>query len=644
MSKNNSYVYGIIVLSLISVIFLVLSFPPLNLFPISFVALIPLCIIIYKADKIRYYVLSAAVFVFAFFSYLLFWVSAFMLKETAVFVAFLALFTILFLLVLLFYLPAFLLSGFLSHKLPHLRFLAIPIVFTVMEYTRTLGFLGFPWGILGYSQWNFPIFIQIADMVGVLGISFFVYLTNAIIAHYILLYAESKEHLDNKKTFIPALASFLVIILIFIYGFIKINAEESKRFRLPKTTVALIQKSFDPNIYWRNIYTGEPFRKGSKGIGAFAEKFLLKSDKFQSEELPDGVSQNGTITVKRLSKLAKDAALSKPSLIIYPETATMDAYSYYLNQNRESFEYGMASNSIYPSVNNTYILYETIRNTQTYHLLGTILIKENTNSNAYDAYEYYNGMEFIDGRGNVVDDYAKKKLVPGGEAYPFQDNEFLLNTPPFSYIVKAIHDQFRKAGAGGWAIGKKYTVFKHPNGYTFSGLICYESAFGDFARKFVYDGAELLAVITEDAWSYSDESLEQHFYMSVFRAIENRRDLVHNGNSGVTGHISSTGKIISTLPYWIPDYLIANVALNNDMTIYTRFGEWFVYLCFISILVLLYLIIHKSFSNIKKKIKDFFSNRTKKKNKEEISIFTDCGSEISDALTDIIEDDEEKEK
>lgn len=50
-------------------------------------------------------------------------------------------------------------------------------------------------------------------------------------------------------------------------------------------------------------------------------------------------------------------------------------------------------------------------------------------------------------------------------------------------------------------------------------------------------------MITEDAWSYSDESLVQHFYMSVFRAIENRRDLVHNGNSGVTGHISSSGKL-----------------------------------------------------------------------------------------------------
>lgn len=643
MNKNNSYVYGIIVLSIISVLLLILSFPPLNLFPVSFIALIPLCIVIYKADRIRYYILSSIVFVFAFFSYLLFWVSAFMLKETPAFIAFLALFTILFLLVLLFYLPAFLLSGFISHKLPKLRFLSIPIVFTAMEYMRTLGFLGFPWGIIGYSQWNFPIFIQVADIIGVLGVSFFVYLTNSVIAHYILLYAENRNCFDNKKNYIPALASGLSLIIIILYGAIKLSTEESKRHRLPKTTIALIQKSFDPNIYWRNIYTGEPFRKGSKGLSAFAEKFLLKSDKFKSEEKPDGISQNGTITVKRLSRLAKDASLSRPSLMIYPETATMDAYSYYLNQNRESFEYGIASNSIYPSINNTYILYDTIRNTQTYHLLGTIIIKENTNSNAYDPYDYYNGMEFIDNRGNVLDDYAKIKLVPGGEAYPFQDNEFLLNTPPFNYVVKAIHEQFRKAGAGGWTIGKKYTVFKHPNGYNFSGLICYESAFGDFARKFVYDGAETLAVITEDAWSYSDESLEQHFYMSVFRAIENRRDIVHNGNSGVTGHISSTGKIVSTLPYWVPDYLIANVALNKDVTIYTRFGEWFVYTCFISIFVLLYLIIHSSFTNIKKYINDFFHKMFRKKNSEEHSIFEEGNSEISDILTEII-DDNEKDK
>ena len=129
-------------------------------------------------------------------------------------------------------------------------------------------------------------------------------------------------------------------------------------------------------------------------------------------------------------------------------------------------------------------------------------------------------------------------------------------------------------------------------------------------RKFAYNGAQALAVITEDSWSYSDESLLQHFYMSVFRAIENRRDLVHNGNSGVTGHISSTGKIISTLPFWRPDYLIANVALNDKITIYTRFGEWLIYLCVIAIMIFLLSATTKTLYELKEIIKErLFSNK-----------------------------------
>ncbi|WP_300370232.1 apolipoprotein N-acyltransferase [Brachyspira sp.] len=611
MSKSNSYIVGVIILSIISAILLSLAFPPLNLFPMSFIAFVPLNIIIYKADKIRYYVIASSIFVLMFFGYLLMWVTSFMLKETEAIVSFLTLFTILFLIVFLFYFPAMLLSGFLSKKLPEFRFIAVPLVFTFMEYMRNVGYLGFPWGIVGYSQWNFSLFIQSADIWGVLGISFFIYFSNSIISHYLLLYAE-KDKNKYKITYIPALIFISSFILIIIYGAIKINVEESRRTLQPKTAIALIQKSFDPNIYWNNIYTGEPFRKGSKGIQGFAEKFLLKPEKFVSEEKPDGVTQNGTISVKRIVKLAKNASLSKPSLIVYPESVTLDSYGFYRSEYKEAFDYGLASNSMYPGIYNTYILYDMIRYTQTYHLLGTTIIKEDTNENAYNPYKYYNGMEFINDRGNVIAEYSKIKLVPGGESYPFQDNEFLLNTFPFKNIINFMYTQFDKAGANRWNRGKNLTVFNHPNGYRFSGVICFESAFGDFVRKFVYDGAQTLAVITEDAWSYSDESLLQHFYMSIFRAIENRRDIVHNGNSGVTGHISSTGKIISTLPFWKPDYMIANVALNSKLTIYTRFGEWFVYLCLVSISVLILFATTKTLIEIKEIVKNRFFNKNLK--------------------------------
>ena len=178
MSKSNSYIVGVIILSIISAVLLSLAFPPLNLFPISFIALLPLNIIIYKADKLRYYAAASSVFVLLFFGYLLMWITSFMLKETGAVISFLTLFTILFLMIFLFYFPAMLLSGFLSKKIPSFRFIIVPIVFTFMEYMRNIGYLAFPWGIIGYSQWNFSLFIQSADIFGVLGISFFIYFSN----------------------------------------------------------------------------------------------------------------------------------------------------------------------------------------------------------------------------------------------------------------------------------------------------------------------------------------------------------------------------------------------------------------------------------------------------------------------------------
>lgn len=675
VTKGNSYTYGIIILSISAAMLLTLAFPPLNFFPIAFIALFPLNIIIYKADKIRYYVLSSFLFVIVFFGYLLVWVAAFMLKETEAAVSFLALFTILFLLTLLFYFPAMIISGYLSKTFPNIRFLIVPAVFTVMEYMRNVGYLGFPWGIIGYSQWNFIPFIQIADTIGVLGISFLIYLSNAVITHYLILYVEKSESIknnkkiSNKKVFLPAIATAAVFFIVLVYGLIKVNYIEAKRVSMPKTKMALIQKSFDPNIPWNSIYTGEPYKRNSPGIQGLAERFLLKSEKFQSEEKPDGYTQNSTISVKRICKLATDAALSKPSLIVYPESVTMDSYNYYLSRYGEMFQYGMASNSTYPAIFNTYILYNTIKNTQTHHLLGTTIVEENTNENAYNPYKYYNGIEFINEQGNIIDSYKKIKLVPGGEAYPFQNNKFLLiNTFPFKNIIALIYEQFDKAGASRWEIGDKISVFEHPNGYKFSGIICYESAFGDFVRQFAYDGAQTIAVITEDAWSYSDNSLLQHFYMSVFRAIENRRDIVHNGNSGVTGHISSSGKVISTLPFWKPDYMIANVALNDKITIYTRFGEWFVVLCFIGIVALFIIKLSNTIKNIYIKIKDKVYTKIKKtktktdkkdfkhtdnekhiydiKKKEENnqSIFDQSTSEIFNTLSEIIEEDEKNNK
>jgi apolipoprotein N-acyltransferase len=52
-----------------------------------------------------------------------------------------------------------------------------------LEYARAHLFTGFPWCLLGYSQYEHLSVIQIADLVGVYGVSFFIVLVNGLIFH-----------------------------------------------------------------------------------------------------------------------------------------------------------------------------------------------------------------------------------------------------------------------------------------------------------------------------------------------------------------------------------------------------------------------------------------------------------------------------
>jgi len=60
--------------------------------------------------------------------------------------------------------------------------LAVPAAWALFDYVRSIGVIGYPWGLIGTSQYRFLPFIQIASITGVWGLSFIVLLCNAAIA------------------------------------------------------------------------------------------------------------------------------------------------------------------------------------------------------------------------------------------------------------------------------------------------------------------------------------------------------------------------------------------------------------------------------------------------------------------------------
>ena len=98
-------------------------------------------------------------------------------------------------------------------------------------------------------------------------------------------------------------------------------------------------------------------------------------------------------------------------------------------------------------------------------------------------------------------------------------------------------------------------------------------------RQFARHGAEVLVNISDDGW-YGDTSAPwQHLNMARMRAIENRRWLLRDTNTGVTAVIDPYGRVRQSIPRHQTDALPAEFAFRDDITFYTAHGDVFAWLC-----------------------------------------------------------------
>ena len=130
------------------------------------------------------------------------------------------------------------------------------------------------------------------------------------------------------------------------------------------------------------------------------------------------------------------------------------------------------------------------------------------------------------------------------------------------------------------------TVFDYRR-YKVAPMICYESVFGGYVTDFVKNGANMIFVITNDGWWGDTPGHRQHFEMSKLRAIENRRSVARSANTGISGFINQRGDVVECSNYWEPTALRNTINVNDEMTFYSRHGDYIYRAAsFIAILVL----------------------------------------------------------
>ena len=399
------------------------------------------------------------------------------------------------------------------------------------EYLRTLGFLGYSYGITGYSQWNLLPVIQIAEFSGVWGVSALVVFSSAWIAaalsepnmvkHSVFLRLKSFFH----REWVSALVWFILLSASLGYGFVsqreytRANNRDDNGPRTIKT--ALIQHNTDP---WA------PTKAATSAL-AFEE---YRRD------------------FKILRRLSDEALAAHPDtdLVVWSETAFVPRIHWhtYVRDDPNSWELVKE-------------LLDYLSKQEAPFLIGNDDARKDPALNPLgDNRVDYNAVMLFE-RGELKTTYRKLHLVPFTEHFPYEKQ------------LPWIYNTLKSADTHFWQKGTEPTVF-NSSGVKFSSPVCFEDTFGYISRDFVRNGAELIVNLSNDAWSGSLPAQMQHLSMAVFRAVENRRSMVRSTASGQTCAIDPNGKILAMSEPFAENWLVAEVPLVSLKTFYTRHGDY----------------------------------------------------------------------
>lgn len=267
-----------VLLSLLSGMLLILSFPNFDLEFLAWFALVPLFYAIdgkplYQSFKLGFFtgVLS--------FLGIIYWVIVAVHTYGNIPLIISGGILLLLVIYLSLFIGAFtLLTQFIQVRLRTQSFLFAPVLWASLEYLRSFLLTGFPWANLGYSQYlNLP-FIQMADITGCYGLSFVIVMVNAT------LFEMLRQWPKKKLPFLEMVFTLLVVLGFLIYGYIKISFIERQIVKNPPLKIGLVQGNIDQSIKWNESYQKE--------------------------------------TMDIYERLSLKVAEGRPDLIIWPETAT----------------------------------------------------------------------------------------------------------------------------------------------------------------------------------------------------------------------------------------------------------------------------------------------------------------------------------
>ena len=209
----------------------------------------------------------------------------------------------------------------------------------------------------------------------------------------------------------------------------------------------------------------------------------------------------------------------------------------------------------------------------------TIIMGINTHKKKDNSIKIYNSMVVLDHKLNLLHEYNKNKLVPFGEFLPFE-----------KFLKKIGLKKITRGYQSFSPEKKRELIFIDDKNFNFIPLICYEIIYsGKITSKF--NDANFIINISEDGWFGNSIGPHQHFSHSIFRAIEEGKNIIRSANNGISAYIDSNGIILTKLESTQKGVIEINNYKKLDKTFFSKFGNkifFYFILIYISLLFFIY--------------------------------------------------------
>lgn len=237
MMKQMNEQKSMYMLPIMSGILLISIQPPLTLFLLAFVAVIPLMLSLDGASTLKGAFMRGYVSGIVSYLGLVYWVVVAMNRFGGVHI----LWSIAALLLMVSYLAIYtgIFTGavyFFERRVSVPAYLSAPVLWILLEYLRGTLLTGFPWSFIAHSQQNFLSFIQIISVTGTYFLSFLIVAVNSVIYCY-----WKKKPISIAYT----IAIGCLVAISIVYGMIRLSEPVEERFK-----VALIQGNIAQDIKW----------------------------------------------------------------------------------------------------------------------------------------------------------------------------------------------------------------------------------------------------------------------------------------------------------------------------------------------------------------------------------------------------------